>query len=104
MVVGALVGHFVEIALFGATFLFLSSSKEYGTIGGAAGTGLDWHSYFYYSAVTYTSLGFGDLTPTGTLRLLSAVEVLTGVVLVAWTASFMFLVMQKAWGDSSHHR
>jgi hypothetical protein len=94
----------VEIALFGAAFLFLATSEEYGVIADAAGTDLVWSSYFYYSAVTYTSLGFGDLTPTGTLRLLSAVEVLTGVVLVAWTASFLFLVMQKIWGGASSSR
>jgi len=55
---------------------------------------------YYYSAVTFTSLGFGDLTPTGHLRLLAAVEVLTGVVLIAWTASFLFLVMQRSWGPA----
>jgi hypothetical protein len=45
------------------------------------------------------SRGDWALTPTGDLRLLAAVEVLTGVVLVAWTASFLFLVMQKSWGS-----
>lgn len=104
MVSGALVGHLVEIALFGAAFLFLATLDRYGAVADAAGTDLYWGNYFYYSAVTYTSLGFGDLTPTGALRFLSAVEVLTGVVLVAWTASFMFLVMQKAWGGETAPR
>ena len=62
--------------------------------------GLDNHGVtdtFYYSAVVYTSLGFGDITPTRALRFFTAFETLTGLVLVAWTASFSFLVMQKYW-------
>ncbi len=103
-VLGALTGHLVEIALFGTAFFLLTGSKRFGTIAGTAENTLNWGDCFYYSSVTYTSLGFGDLTPTGMLRLLSAVEVLTGVVLVAWTASFLFLVMQKAWADITNDR
>ena len=40
---------------------------------------------YYYSATTYTGLGFGDITPTSTLRLFTAIEALTGLVLIAWT-------------------
>jgi hypothetical protein len=54
---------------------------------------------FYYSAVTYTALGFGDITPTGAMRLFTAIEALTGLVLIAWTASSLFLAMHKYWGD-----
>ena len=104
IVLGALIGHAVEIALFGIAFFFLSATERFGSITGASGKTLDWGDSFYYSAVTYTSLGFGDLTPTGTLRVLSAVEVLTGVVLVTWTASFLFLVMQKTWKVETDNR
>jgi len=97
VVLGALLGHLIEIAVFGTAFFFLAASERFGTVASAGEGPLSWDDSLYYSAVTYTSLGFGDLTPTGTLRLMSAVEVLTGVVLVAWTASFLFLVMRRAW-------
>ena len=51
----------------------------------------------YFSLTSYTSLGFGDLVPTGWLRFLAGVEALTGLLLIAWTASFMYLEMQKHW-------
>lgn len=97
MVIGALAGHLLEIGLFGAALSWLVRGGRHGGLDGTGAEGATWGDYYYYSAVTYTSLGFGDLTPTGDLRLLAAVEVLTGVVLVAWTASFLFLVMQKSW-------
>jgi hypothetical protein len=53
--------------------------------------------FFYYSAITYTSLGFGDIAPQGSLRILAAVEAITGLVLIAWTASFAFVAMQSLW-------
>ena len=37
------------------------------------------------------------------LRLLAAVEALTGLVLIAWTASFAFLLMQRLWHDRALH-
>jgi hypothetical protein len=51
----------------------------------------------YFSLTSYTSLGFGDIAPTGWIRFLAGMEALTGLVLIAWTASFMFLEMQKHW-------
>ncbi len=36
----------------------------------------------------------------GDIRLLAGVEALTGLVLIAWTASFAFLQMQRFWTDA----
>jgi len=55
----------------------------------------------YYSFVVYTSVGFGDITPEGPLRLMSGMEALTGLVLVAWTASFLFLQIRELWGKDA---
>ncbi|MCA9111260.1 MAG: two pore domain potassium channel family protein, partial [Planctomycetaceae bacterium] len=53
--------------------------------------------YGYFSFVAYTSLGFGDITPKGPVRFMTALETLTGLILIAWTASFIFLQMQVNW-------
>ncbi|WP_188202595.1 potassium channel family protein [Thermococcus camini] len=37
----------------------------------------------YYSMVTFTTLGYGDMHPTGWLKALSAIEALTGAVFMA---------------------
>jgi hypothetical protein len=52
----------------------------------------------YYSAVVYTTLGFGDVVPGGAIRFLTGVESVTGLVLITWSASFTFLEMQRYWG------
>jgi hypothetical protein len=51
---------------------------------------------WYQSAVAYTTLG-GDTPAHASVRLLISVEALTGLILITWTASFLFLVMQRSW-------
>jgi len=51
----------------------------------------------YFSFTTFTTLGFGDITPLGDLRYLVGIESLTGLVLITWTASFLFFEMQRFW-------
>jgi hypothetical protein len=51
----------------------------------------------YFSAETYTSLGFGDVTPSGHMRLLIGLEALNGLLLIAWSASFAYLSMERFW-------
>jgi hypothetical protein len=51
----------------------------------------------YFSFTTYSSLGFGDVEPIGDIRFLVGLEALTGLVLIAWTASFMYLEMSRYW-------
>lgn len=53
--------------------------------------------YVYFSAETYSSLGIGDLYPEGNLRFIAGVEVLNGLVLIGWSASFTYLAMEKFW-------
>jgi len=51
----------------------------------------------YFSFTTFTTLGFGDIEPTGHLRYLTGIEALTGLVLITWTASFLYFEMQRYW-------
>ena len=53
--------------------------------------------YVYFSAITYTTVGFGDFVPAGAVRFLAGMEALTGFVLITWSASFTFLEMQRYW-------
>ena len=94
-VFGALCAHLIEIWIFGiGIFLLLKT----GTIGRLEGnTTQSLMDCVYFSLTTYTSLGFGDIAPIGWIRFLAGMETLTGLVLIAWTASFMFLEMQKHW-------
>ena len=95
VILGAVLGHLVEIEMFALGTAALENTGRYGEIRGNLEEGS--RNHFYYSAVTYTTLGYGDLTPTGPLRILAAVEALIGMLLITWTASFTFLTMQKFW-------
>ncbi len=98
---GALLAHITEIWMFAFGYYFLIRFTSMGTLI-AFDTGEAIHSVLdciYYSFITYTTLGFGDIIPTGTLRFLTGLESLTGLVLITWTASFMYFEMQKYWDD-----
>ena len=51
----------------------------------------------YFSFTTFTTLGFGDIVPIGNLRYLTGIESLTGLVLITWTASFLYFEMRRNW-------
>lgn len=96
-VFGALFAHIIEIWLFAFAYFFKIRSGYFGTLEGDFNNSL--MDCSYYSFTTYTSLGIGDIEPTGDIRFLTGLEALTGLLLIAWTASFMFLEMQKSWKE-----
>lgn len=53
--------------------------------------------YVYYSAMVYTTVGFDDLIPSGTIRFLTSMEALSGFMFITWSASFTFLEIQRFW-------
>ncbi len=52
---------------------------------------------FYFSLVTFTSLGYGDVTLGPQWRILSGMEALNGVLLIGWTTAFLYAVLQRIW-------
>ncbi|MCA9103968.1 MAG: two pore domain potassium channel family protein [Planctomycetales bacterium] len=58
----------------------------------------------YFSFITYTSVGYGDITPVGLGRMLAGTEALIGLVLIAWTASFTFYEMQLYWDPRAERK
>jgi len=51
----------------------------------------------YFSFVTFTTLGYGDITLSEGWRLLSGIEALNGILLVGWTTAMIFSVVQHIW-------
>lgn len=93
---GVLSVHVVEIWIFGLVFYLLQiSSPSFGHIQGIAAASLVDHVYF--SAVTFTTVGFGDVIPAGPVRFLAGTEALAGFVLITWSASFTYLEMNRFW-------
>jgi Ion channel len=55
----------------------------------------DAESSFYFSGVTYTTLGYGDLVLPKEWRLLGPVEGLTGILMCGLSTGFFFAVVSK---------
>lgn len=95
MAFGVLMTHIAEIWLFGLTGWWLVELKDIGALNGYSAFNLLDHIFF--AAVTYTTVGYGDIYATGPIRFLYGTLALTGFVLITWSASFTFVEMQKHW-------
>ena len=89
--------HVVEIWLFGLGYYFSSQLDGIGNLFGKTANHRIILDYVYLSFVTYTTLGYGDLVASGYLRYLTGVEALVGLILITWSASFLFIEMGKYW-------
>ncbi|MEO8017027.1 MAG: ion channel [Pseudomonadota bacterium] len=94
-VYGVVVLHVAEIWLFGFAAWILLLWPHTGAIVGATDAPL--LEAIYLSAETFSTVGFGDLAPSGPIRFLCGTEALTGFILITWSASFLFLEMQQFW-------
>jgi len=86
--------HIAQIWVFGLALWALLRWPRFGSLGAGAPSLLD---SVYFSAVTFTTVGYGDLAPSGPIRFLAGTESLTGFVLIAWSASFTYLEMERYW-------
>ena len=94
-VFGALTSHAIEVWIFALSYYWMHHSKTFGSLAGNfSGTLMD---CAYFSFTIYTTLGFGDIVPHGNMRYLTGLESLTGLVLITWTASFLYLEMTRYW-------
>ena len=99
-VVMALIAHMIEVAVFAAGWHVLI---QWGYVELAhfemevfVPTFID---ALYFSGSVYTSLGFGDIVPASGGQVLAVSEAVTGLVLIAWTASYTFFHMQSHWRE-----
>ncbi len=102
MLLGAMMAHVLEIWCFAFAYYFLFLFSGVGYLEGMEGldvdvSSLDLLDYSYFSFVCFTTLGFGDIVPEGYVRFLVGSEALTGLVLITWTASFLFMQMERYW-------
>ncbi|NBX73314.1 MAG: two pore domain potassium channel family protein [Alphaproteobacteria bacterium] len=95
MILALLLSHVLQIWVFGVGTMLIAEDGTLGTLMGPHDHQL-W-DYIYFSAVNYTSLGYGDLTAIGPLRLIGVSETLTGMLMIAWSASFTYITMEHLW-------
>ena len=74
----------LEVIVWALTYLFL------GAIEGA-------QQAFYFSMVTYTTLGYGDIVLGEQWRILSAFEAANGIIMFGWTTAVVYAVVQRVY-------
>jgi voltage-gated potassium channel Kch len=55
----------------------------------------DLQSAIYFSAATYTTVGYGDLVLPVEWRLVGGVEALTGILMCGWSTGFFFAIVSR---------
>ena len=81
--------HIIEILIWALAYMLILPVEELQNLEAA----------FYFSAVTFTTLGYGDITLNTDWRILSGLQAINGILLIGWSTAFLFAVLQRAW----HH-
>ena len=79
--------HFIQSGIWALTFYLLPGITEFETLEKA----------IYFSLVTFTTLGYGEITISSTNRILAGFEAINGILLIGWSTAFMFSVVQYIW-------
>jgi hypothetical protein len=98
VIIAAFLAHLLEICLYALAIYVLVRFVGLGTLDDSSRFSLDVSLYF--SAETYTSLGYGDVVPGGAVRLLAGAEALNGLLLIGWSASYTYIAMERFWSGA----
>lgn len=96
-IAAALIAHILSISLYAVAFYWMHQHSELGALKGEVGTNLS--DFFYFSITCYTTLGIGDVFPTGAMRIVAAFEGLNGLVLITWSATFAYATAANNWSQ-----
>jgi len=83
-----MISHLIHVLLFSSIYFICidnmmgNHNKQFADI-------------FYYSISTYTTLGVGDIYFIGVARIISGIESLVGLIMIAWSASHIYLKIKK---------
>jgi hypothetical protein len=94
VVLGCFLAHTLEVWLYAGAFLVIYNAG----LGSLQGQ-VEEHfaDFLYFSATSYSTMGIGDVYPAGALRLISGIEGINGLFLIAWSTSFTYFVMDRLW-------
>ena len=82
VVLGLVAVHTVEIWAYAVLYLLLGAFSDIETA-------------LYFSTVTFTTLGYGDVVLDNGWRLLAAIEAANGLLLFGWSTAFLITVIVR---------
>ena len=77
--------HLVQAALWACLYMLLPGVSEFETF----------EKSMYFSLVTFTTLGYGEITIASGNRILAGLEAINGITLIGWSTAFMFAIFQE---------
>ncbi len=83
-----ILGTLLESAIWAQTYIFMGSIHQF-------------EEALYFSLVTYSTLGYGDVTLGDSHRLVSAFEAANGVIMLGWSTAIVVAVIQKVYSKST---
>ena len=57
----------------------------------------DLETAFYFSMVTFTTVGYGDVVLAGNWRTLASIQAANGVIVFGWTTALLFVFIQRVY-------
>jgi hypothetical protein len=91
VVYGLLVLHILQIIVWAACYQWNGCFPDFETA-------------FYYSATSYSTVGYGDVVPPGNWRILGAVEAVTGILMFGWSTGVLFSVVNHLQARFKDHQ
>ncbi len=82
VVLGIVAIHTVEIWQYAVAFLLVGALDELEVA-------------LYFSTVSFTTLGYGDVVLNQRWRIVGAIEGVNGLILIAWSTAFLFSVTTR---------
>mgnify|MGYP003394271167 CR=1 FL=1 len=82
VVFGIFALHTVQIWLYAVLYLLLGEIVTF-------------EQALYFSTITFASVGYGDIVLSPKWRVLSGIEAANGVILFAWSTTFLLSVTQR---------
>lgn len=82
VVFGIFALHTAQIWAYALVFLFLGEFRSL-------------EEALYFSTVTFSTVGYGDVTLSVAWRLLGAIEAANGLILIAWSTAFLLSVTAR---------
>jgi len=77
--------HLVQAAIWACLYLLMPEINEFATF----------EKSMYFSLVTFTTLGYGEITIDSSSRILAGLEAMNGIILIGWSTAFMFSVYNE---------
>jgi hypothetical protein len=85
---------FIVLAIW-MVFLHLCEISTWALFYSWTGAMPDLQAAVYFSAITYTTTGYGDFVLPADWRLIGGVEALTGILMCGWSTGFFFAIVNR---------